>query len=119
MQPLPSQLATAYSEHAAFIDQVPLIWLVVNVVPFRWLSGRKKALKGKDEKREHVGEKGCESHYFLNMGLFFVLILVSLMAFMPVVLWKQCNIFTPSLQDQTSVFLRTKLVVADNATKYI
>lgn len=35
MQPLPSQLAIAYSKHVVFIEQALLIWLMINVVPFR------------------------------------------------------------------------------------
>lgn len=58
-----------------------------------------------------------ENHYFINVG--HLLPLVSLMAFMSVVLWKLYDICTLSLQDLTLLFLRTKLVVADNAIKYI
>lgn len=60
-----------------------------------------------------------EIHYFLNVGLLFVFPSVSLMTLMLVVLWKKYDVCTPSLQDLTLVFLRTKLVVADNATKGI
>lgn len=58
MQPLPSQLAVVYSEHAVLIELASLVWLTINLYPSDDYQGIKRDFKGKrEEKREYVGER--------------------------------------------------------------